>query len=63
MALVDPIIHHGDHSVIKFLADLMGAPKTLTDECFSQSDRRLIIEIISRELSNRDPNESVSRKS
>ena len=38
---------------MKFFADLYGEKGTLSDILLSDADRRLIIEIISRELSHR----------
>ena len=53
-SLVDPIEKNtGMHSVVKFFADLFGDQGTISDIILSDSDRRLIIEIISREVSNR----------
>jgi hypothetical protein len=57
--LVDPIAHMGSNSVIKFLADLFGEQGTLSDLLLSDSDRRLIIEMISRELCDRSSADQV----
>jgi hypothetical protein len=50
---VDPIEHKTTNSVIKFFADLFDDQGTTSDQLLTDSDRRLMIEIISRELSDR----------
>ena len=50
---VDPIEHETTNSAIKFFADLFDDQSTTSDIVLSNSNRRLIIEIISRELSDR----------
>ena len=59
-SLVDPIENKTSHSVIKFFEDLFGEQGTLSDILLSDADGRLIIEIISRELSNRSCVDQVS---
>jgi len=49
---VDPIEHKTTNSTIKFFTDLFDDQGTTSDILLSESNRRLIIEIISRELSN-----------
>lgn len=51
--LVDPIECKTTNSIIKFFADLFGDQATTSDALLYDSDRRLIMEIISRELTNR----------
>ncbi|CAF1001668.1 unnamed protein product [Rotaria sordida] len=50
---IDPIEHKTTNSVIKFFADLFDDQNTTSDILLFDSDRRLIIEIISRELTDR----------
>ena len=51
---VDPVDKNiAMNSVVKFFADLFGDQGTISDIILSDSDRRLIIEIISREVTNR----------
>ncbi|CAF3364249.1 unnamed protein product [Rotaria sp. Silwood1] len=50
---VDPIECKTTNSVIKFFSDLFGDQATTSDVLLYDSDRRLIVEIISRELSDR----------
>ncbi|CAF0890881.1 unnamed protein product [Rotaria sp. Silwood1] len=50
---LDPIEHKTIHTVIKFFADLFDDQNMTSDILLFDSDRRLIIEIISRELINR----------
>ncbi|CAF3840991.1 unnamed protein product [Rotaria sordida] len=51
--VLDPIEHKTTNSVIKFFADLFDDQNTTSDILLFDSDRRLIIEIISRELTDR----------
>jgi hypothetical protein len=57
--IVDPIECKTTNSVIKFFADLFGDQATTSDALLFDSDRRLIVEIISRELSDRSINDEV----
>ncbi|CAF0789617.1 unnamed protein product [Rotaria sordida] len=50
---VDPIECKTTNSIIKFFSDLFGDQATTSDALLYDSDRRLIVEIISRELSDR----------
>lgn len=50
---VDPTGHPTTNSIIKFFADVLDDHTRTTDSLLSDSDRHLVIEIISRELSNR----------
>lgn len=50
---VDPIECKTINSVVKFFKDLFGDQGTTSDALLFDSDRRLIVEIISRELSDR----------
>jgi hypothetical protein len=50
---VDPIECKTMNSVIKFFMDLFGDQATTSDALLFDSDRRLIVEIISRELADR----------
>ena len=56
---VDPIECKTINSVVKFFADLFGDQATTSDALLFDSDRRLIVEIISRELSDRAINDEV----
>ena len=53
LAIVDPLGDKTKNSVVKFFEDLFGEQETLSDLLFSDPDRRIVIEIISRELSDR----------
>ncbi len=57
--IVDPIECKTMNSVIKFFMDLFGDQATTSDALLFDSDRRLIVEIISRELSDRSINDEV----
>lgn len=57
--LVDPIECKTINSVIKFFTDLFGDQATTSDALLFDSDRRLIVEIISRELSDRSVTDEV----
>jgi hypothetical protein len=57
--IVDPIQCKTMNSVIKFFMDLFGDQATTSDAVLFDSDRRLIVEIISRELSDRSINDEV----
>lgn len=59
-ALVDPIECKTTNSVIKFFADLFGDQATTSDAILFDSDRRLIVEIISRELADRPITDEVN---
>ncbi|CAF4349213.1 unnamed protein product, partial [Rotaria sp. Silwood2] len=50
---VDPIECKTTNSIIKFFSDLFGDQAATSDALLYDSDRRLIVEIISRELSDR----------
>ena len=50
---VDPIEYETTNSVMKFFMDLFSEQGTTSDVLLYDSDRRLIVEIISRELSDR----------
>lgn len=50
---VDPVECKSVNSVTKFFLDLFGEQGTTSDSLLFDSDRRLLIEIISRELSDR----------
>lgn len=60
MKIVDPIECKTKNSVIKFFMDLFGDQATTSDALLFDSDRRLIVEIISRELSDRSINDEVN---
>jgi len=57
---VDPIECKTTNSVIKFFIDLFGDQATTSDALLFDSDRRLILEIISRELSDRSINDEAT---
>jgi hypothetical protein len=57
--IVDPIECKTMNSVIKFFVDLFGDQATTSDALLFDSDRRLIVEIISRELSDRSITDEV----
>ncbi|UJR35528.1 hypothetical protein I4U23_028282 [Adineta vaga] len=57
---VDPIECKTMNSVIKFLKDLFGDQATTSDALLFDSDRRLIMEIISRELADREITDAIT---
>ena len=59
--LVDPIECKTINSVVKFFKDLFGDQGTTSDALLFDSDRRLIVEIISRELSDRAVSDEVKQ--
>ena len=60
ISIVDPIECKTTNSVIKFFADLFGDQATTSDAILFDSDRRLIVEIISRELADRPITDEVN---
>lgn len=59
---VDPIECKTRNSVLKFFIDIFGEQGTTSDALLYESDRRLIVEIVSRELLDRPIIDEVNRK-